>query len=101
MLNVSRSQVGNGDWANWVDAHIPGFTHVNHRKDEVPILPGRFLGYAHPNGEKHIYNSETNWVACSGHDNTDGQCTTGQVGNILEGSAGDHAGPYDGIQMGC
>lgn len=73
---------------------------VTSKEDLIPILPGRFLGYAHPNGEQHILDSGA-WVACAGHDNEDSQCTTGDVGNIFEGSIGDHSGPYDGVTMGC
>lgn len=36
-----------------------------------------------------------------GQDNTSDLCTTGDVGNIFEGSESDHDGPYDGVTMGC
>ena len=65
----------------------------------MPILPGRGLGFAHPNGERHII-AAGNWVSCSGHDNTDASCTTGAVSNIFVGSASDHSGPYEGISFG-
>jgi hypothetical protein len=94
---------GNAEFANWIDANVPDFSHINNEKDIVPILPGRFLGFSHSNGEKHIYNSPQNqWVACSGHDNTDPTCTVGQVKNIFVGDTSDHAGPYDGVSFnGC
>ncbi|TFK39673.1 lipase class 3 family protein [Crucibulum laeve] len=97
-IGYGMPRVGNQDFANYVDSHIT-LTHINNREDFVPILPGRFLGYHHPAGEVHI-DSGT-WSSCPGQDNTSSQCTVGDVGNIFEGSTGDHSGPYDGIQMGC
>ncbi|KAH9991165.1 Alpha/Beta hydrolase protein [Russula vinacea] len=29
-------------------------THINHKKDPITIVPGKFLGYEHPDGEIHI-----------------------------------------------
>ncbi|KAK0501700.1 lipase [Armillaria luteobubalina] len=94
-------RVGNQAFANYVDAHV-SVSHVNNnsRKDPVPILPGRFLGFHHPSGEKHITDSNA-WVACPGQDNDNSQCTVGEVRNILVGDTDDHSGPYDGIVIGC
>ncbi|KAJ7291065.1 lipase [Mycena rebaudengoi] len=75
-------------------------THINNKEDLVPILPGRFLGFHHPTGEIHIQDSGA-WDVCPGQDNTNSLCTTGDVSNIFEGESGDHAGPYDGVRMGC
>ncbi|KAJ7102986.1 lipase [Mycena crocata] len=75
-------------------------THINNKEDLVPILPGRFLGFHHPTGEVHIQDSGA-WDACPGQDNTSDLCTTGDVGNILEGDPDDHSGPYDGVTMSC
>lgn len=61
------------------------------RQDLVPILPGRFLGFHHAIGEKHI-QANNSWVACPGIDNTDPQCTTGAVKNLFYGNADDHMG---------
>lgn len=69
------------------------------QQDLVPIVPGRFLGYHHISGEIHIQDNGA-WLACSGQDNTDAKCSTGDVGNILEGSIIDHLGPYNGVWMG-
>ncbi|RDB18455.1 Lipase [Hypsizygus marmoreus] len=98
-IGYGLPRVGNQAFADYVDAHV-AFTHINNRKDVVPILPGRFLGYHHPSGEVHIQESGT-WVSCPGQDNTSGQCIVGHVPNIFEGSIGDHDGPYDGVSMGC
>ncbi|KAG7094312.1 hypothetical protein E1B28_007914 [Marasmius oreades] len=99
MINYASPRVGNPDFANYVDSHVP-ITHITNKKDIVPILPGRFLGYAHPNGELHIKEDNT-WASCPGHDNTDTQCIVGDVPNVLEGTPSDHSGPYGGVQMGC
>ncbi|KAG7094313.1 hypothetical protein E1B28_007915 [Marasmius oreades] len=99
MINYASPRVGNPDFANYVDSHVP-ITHITNKKDIVPILPGRFLGFAHPNGEVHIKEDNT-WASCPGHDNTDKQCIVGDVPNIFVGDPGDHSGPYDGVDMGC
>ncbi|KAJ3576106.1 hypothetical protein NP233_g659 [Leucocoprinus birnbaumii] len=92
-------RVGNQDFANYVDSHID-FTHITNKKDPVPIVPGRFLGYVGASGEVHI--SENNsWLSCPGQDNTSTDCSTGDVPNIFDGSTSDHDGPYNGISMGC
>ncbi|KXN85765.1 Lipase [Leucoagaricus sp. SymC.cos] len=92
-------RVGNQAFADYVDSHI-SFTHINNKKDVVPILPGRFLGYHHASGEIHI-SEDNSWLSCPGQDNTSTQCIVGDVPNIFDGNTGDHAGPYNGITMGC
>jgi prepilin-type processing-associated H-X9-DG protein len=52
---------------------------------------GRFLGFHHPSGEKHIQASGA-WVSCAGQDNTDAQCIVGDVPNIFDGQPNDHIG---------
>ena len=91
---------------------------MNLREDVVPTLPGRFLGFHHPQGEKHIQD-DLSWLDCPGEDNTDKRCTTGDVSNVFEGKVSDHdgkygyfkrthevvlillPGPYDVVTMGC
>jgi hypothetical protein len=59
-------RVGNQDFANWVDSNLSGqVTHINNKKDPIPIVPGRFLGFDHPSGEIHITDSNT-WENCPG-----------------------------------
>jgi len=58
-------QVGNQEFANWVDANIPEVTRVTHQQDIVPILPGRFLGFRHPSGEVHIAENNK-FMKCNG-----------------------------------
>jgi len=98
-IGYGMPRVGNQAFADYVDAHL-SLTHINNKKDFVPILPGRFLGYHHPSGEVHIEESGA-WASCPGQDNTSTSCTVGDVPNIFDGSTGDHSGPYDTVQMGC
>ncbi|KAI9440889.1 lipase class 3 family protein [Lactarius indigo] len=94
-------RVGNQDFANWVDSHLGGqVMHVNNRRDPVPIVPGRFLGFHHVSSEIHITDDGT-WESCPGQDNISGLCIVGDVSYIWLGKKGDHDGPYDGIEMGC
>ncbi|CAE6418297.1 unnamed protein product [Rhizoctonia solani] len=92
-------RVGNQAFADLIDSQIADFSYVTNKKDLVPILPGLFLGYVHPNGEKHIVSAGS-WYACAGQDNTNVDCSTGAVPNIFDGNTGDHAGPYDGVYIG-
>ncbi|PIL27949.1 hypothetical protein GSI_09984 [Ganoderma sinense ZZ0214-1] len=98
-------RVGNQHFADYVDAAVQratlsAVTHINNKKDIVPILPGRFLGFHHPSGEVHIDEAGA-WLACPGEDNPSAKCTVGDVRNIFVGNGTDHDGPYDGIEMGC
>ncbi|KAI0739453.1 lipase [Daedaleopsis nitida] len=99
-VGYGTPRVGNQKFANFVDSLPVSVTHINNKKDIVPILPGRFLGYHHPSGEIHIQDSGA-WFACPGQDNTDDRCIVGDVPNIFEGDPDDHDGPYDGIEIGC
>ncbi|KAK0490188.1 lipase [Armillaria luteobubalina] len=96
VISYGMPRVGNQAFAVYVGAHV-SMSHVNNsRKDPVPILPGRFLGFHHSSGEKHITDSNA-LVASPGQDNDDNQCTVGEVRSILVGDPDDHSGPYDGI----
>jgi Lipase (class 3) len=64
-VTYGTPRVGNADFARFFDAKVSDFTRVNNEKDIVPIVPGRFLGFAHPHGEVHI-TSPGNAVACPG-----------------------------------
>ncbi|KAJ3571303.1 hypothetical protein NP233_g3844 [Leucocoprinus birnbaumii] len=57
-------RVGNQDFADYVDAHLHQ-TRITNKKDLVPIVPGRFLGYHHPSGEVHI-EQDGSWDSCPG-----------------------------------
>ncbi|KAF8882767.1 lipase class 3 family protein [Gymnopilus junonius] len=99
VIGYGMPRVGNENFANYVDAHL-SLTRINNKKDIVPIVPGRFLGYHHPSGEVHIM-ANNQWVSCPGQDNTSDECTVGDVPSIFEGTPNDHHGPYDGVNMGC
>ncbi|CAA7265172.1 unnamed protein product [Cyclocybe aegerita] len=99
MIGYGMPRVGNQNFASYVDGHID-VTHINNKEDFVPTLPGRVLGFHHPQGEKHIQD-DLSWVSCPGDDNTDIRCTAGDVPYFFEGSLNDHDGPYDGVMMGC
>ncbi|KAF8604803.1 alpha/beta-hydrolase [Ceratobasidium sp. AG-I] len=92
-------RIGNKGFADLVDNKIPDLAHINNKKDIVPILPGRLLGFTHTSGEKHIISAGS-WVACAGQDNTDSSCIVGTVPTILNGNADDHVGPYEGVYVG-
>jgi hypothetical protein len=94
-------RVGNPAFAAFVDsaASRTAVTHVNNMKDPVPILPGRFLGYAHPAGEIHI-QAPGQWYACPGEDNTASTCEVGDVSNLFVADESNHDGPYGAVEMG-
>ncbi|KAF8278644.1 alpha/beta-hydrolase [Clavulina sp. PMI_390] len=96
-------RVGNPAFASYVDAHVTNFAHITNKKDVIPTLPPRLLGYAHPSNEKHIVTSgldDGDWYACLGQDNTNVNCSTGAVPTVLMGVKSDHNGPYGIIYMG-
>ncbi|KAI0285654.1 lipase [Russula brevipes] len=100
-VTYGMPRVGNRPFANYVDAALPGnVTHVNNKKDPVPTVPWRFMGFVHPAGEVHIQHSGA-WVACEGQDDPSPLCVVGDEPNLLHGNILDHLGPYDHkIMMG-
>ncbi|KAI0322824.1 lipase [Amylostereum chailletii] len=99
MIGYGLPRVGNQAFADYVDAHQT-VTHVNNKKDPIPIVPGRLLGFHHPSGEVHIQETGE-WDACPGQDNTSKLCIVGDVPNIFEADNDNHNGLYDGVHMGC
>ena len=65
-------RVGNMHFADYVDAQRPAVsvTRINNKKDIVPLLPGRFLGFRHPSGEVHLDEGGA-WLACPGRSSLD------------------------------
>ncbi|KAF8595784.1 lipase [Ceratobasidium sp. AG-I] len=98
-VTYGQPRVGNPEFANWIDLLVDDFSRVTNRNDPVPIVPGRFLGYRHASGEKHI-KSPGVWNACDGQDNTNEKCSTGDVPNLIHGNLIDHLGPYEGTWLG-
>ena len=58
-------RVGNKAWADYVDSANLNVTHINNKKDPIPIVPGKDLGYSHCSGEVHI-TEDNQWMACPG-----------------------------------
>lgn len=108
MVGYGMPRVGNPAFADHVDAMHSAdsvtvtVTRINNKKDPIAIVPGRFLGFAHPAGEVHIQDDSGNsWVSCPGHDNPSHLCSVGDVPNVILSNIFDHLGPYDdGISMG-
>lgn len=108
MVGYGMPRVGNPTFADYVDAMHNAdsvtvtVTHVNNKRDPIAIVPGQFLGFAHPAGEVHIQgHSGNSWVSCPGHDNPSQLCSVGEVPNVIQSNILDHLGPYDdGIFMG-
>ncbi|KAH9485060.1 Lipase [Psilocybe cubensis] len=99
-ITYGTPRVGNPDFAQLIDSKVPNFKRINNEDDIVPIVPGRFLGFAHPHGEVHIL-SPGNAVSCPGDDDaTDPQCQIQSVPNVLVGNILNHLGPYEGINIG-
>ncbi|KAF8633293.1 hypothetical protein AX17_004468 [Amanita inopinata Kibby_2008] len=100
VVSFGTPRVGNPEFAALIDSKIPDFSRVNNERDLIPILPGRFLGFEHPEGEIHII-SPGKAVTCSGDDNgSDPDCTDSVVPSILNGNILNHLGPYEGINIG-
>jgi len=97
IVTFGEPRVGNQAWADYLNGY--SLTRITHDYDPIPIVPGRFLGFVHPDGEIHIEDNNA-WMACAGEDNTDPQCSTGAVPNIFESDIIDHLGPYNGVWMG-
>jgi hypothetical protein len=93
-------RVGNAEFAEFFDSMVFDFTRINNESDLIPIVPGRFLGFLHTQGETHIL-SPGNAVSCPGHDDAnDDQCQIKTVPNVFEGNILNHLGPYEGIYIG-
>ncbi|KAK7690030.1 hypothetical protein QCA50_006674 [Cerrena zonata] len=98
-VTYGTPRVGNPAFATYFDSQVPDFQRVNNEKDPIPIVPGRSLGFQHPQGEIHIV-SPNNAVSCPGNDATSASCTIATVPNILVGNILNHLGPYQGIPIG-
>ncbi|KAF8814002.1 hypothetical protein BYT27DRAFT_7083008, partial [Phlegmacium glaucopus] len=99
MIGYGMPRVGNQAFADYLDANL-NVTHINNKKDLFPIVPPPGLGYHHPSGEVHI-TEDNQWVSCPGQENPSTQCIVGDVPNIFDGDTSNHAGPYDGVTIGC
>ncbi|RDB25189.1 Lipase [Hypsizygus marmoreus] len=120
-VTYGTPRVGNAAFASLLDSRVTNLKRVNNKRgqrqylrtimkkktveqniplDLIPIVPGRFLGFAHGQGEVHILGTR-NAVACSGQDNAvDAQCQIKTVPTIFDGYILDHLGPYEEIYIG-
>ncbi|KAH9959756.1 Alpha/Beta hydrolase protein [Russula dissimulans] len=91
-------RVGNNTWATFFDSQVSfDYLRLNNKRDPVPIVPSRLLGFMHPSGE--IYISQNGSVlVCPGPDNPN--CSNKFVPNVADGDIDDHSGPYNGIFIG-
>ena len=64
-VTFGKPRVGNPAWATYFDFQIANFTRVNNKRDVVPTVPGRRLGFQHPHQEIHI-QEDGRVVACPG-----------------------------------
>ena len=115
-VTFGQPRVGNQAFADYVDHNTP-ITHITNKKDPVPIIPARNLGYVHPSGEIHI--AEGTWSPCpgkhplhlsryglsmyrlkTGQENESKSCSDGAVPNVSDAVEADHDGPYSGIMLG-
>ncbi|KAG2129110.1 Alpha/Beta hydrolase protein [Suillus clintonianus] len=99
-VTYGTPRVGNPAWAALFDSLISDFQRINNKKDIVPIVPGRFMGFSHVQGEVHIVSPGDAYECPGDDDATDALCTIQSVPNVLEGDILDHLGPYQGIYIG-
>ncbi|KAF7299622.1 Lipase-3 domain-containing protein [Mycena chlorophos] len=95
-------RVGDTNFVTFFDSQVPDFKRAHPLLNIVPIVPGRFLGFDHPQGEIHFVSDNNDTVvACPGNDDsTDPQCQIQTVPSILDGDILNHLGPYNGIHLG-
>ena len=95
VVGYGMPRIGNAAFADYVDSSSAlQVTHINNRKDPVPIVPPLFMDYVHPSGEIHIQKAGV-WVVCPGQDNPSPLCIVGDEPNVLDGNILDHIGLYD------
>ncbi|KAN0118544.1 Alpha/Beta hydrolase fold [Russula decolorans] len=99
-VTFGTPRVGNKAWATFFDSQVSNFTRVNNKRDPVPVVPGRLLGFRHVATEIHI-QPDGKAVICPGPDDgVDPQCSDKTVPDIIKGDVDDHSGPYNGILIG-
>ncbi|KAG9036973.1 hypothetical protein FS837_001563 [Tulasnella sp. UAMH 9824] len=97
-VTLGGPRVGNPAFASYLGSF--DLTRITHELDPIPIVPGRGLGFAHPQGEVHQSSADDKWYNCPGSDNTDLRCSTGNVLNIFLSDIVDHLGPYNNLWVG-
>ena len=115
--HVTYTQVGNQDFANYVDApeyfcdsyQQQGGSNSYHAGHVIRLPPsvwwdshwgfwwmGLLSWWVWSRVKTSLYQP-----SCTGQDNPSTQCEVGDVPNIFESDESDHDGPYDGVEMGC
>jgi hypothetical protein len=64
-VTFGTPRVGNVAWATFFDSQVFNFTRINNKRDPVPVVPGRLLGFRHPTTEIHI-QPDGKAVVCPG-----------------------------------
>ncbi|KIK09191.1 hypothetical protein K443DRAFT_127635 [Laccaria amethystina LaAM-08-1] len=101
VVTYGLPRIGNPAFAQLVDSMLPDFRRINRQLDIVPIIPGRFLGYSHPQGQIHLI-SPGNTFACSGDDDaTDSnlKCQIQSVPSVLAKSILNHISLHHDIAI--
>ncbi|KAG8951888.1 hypothetical protein FRC04_005580 [Tulasnella sp. 424] len=78
-VTLGGPRVGNPAFADYLKSF--DLTRITHELDPIPIVPGRGLGFAHPQGEVHQSSADDKWYNCPG--------------DIV-----DHLGPYNDLWVG-
>ena len=54
-ITFGTPRVGNDSWAKFFDSQVEfGLLRLNNKRDPIPILPSRSLGFEHPSEEIYI-----------------------------------------------
>ncbi|KAF7422391.1 hypothetical protein PC9H_010547 [Pleurotus ostreatus] len=95
-VTFGAPRFGNEAFVKFFESKLNQFKRINHKRDVIPIVPGRFLGYMHLKGETHILGNGTT-VGCPGNDNAEDEfCHIKSVPNLTKGNIAHHLGPYPG-----
>ncbi|KAF4590311.1 hypothetical protein EYR40_009298 [Pleurotus pulmonarius] len=95
-ITFGAPRFGNEAFVQFFESKLNQFKRINHKRDVIPIVPGRFLGYMHLKGETHILGNGTT-VGCPGNDNAEDEfCHIKSVPNLTKGNIAHHLGPYPG-----
>ncbi|KAJ7367085.1 hypothetical protein DFH08DRAFT_184923 [Mycena albidolilacea] len=90
------------DFVKFFDSQVTDFKRVNNENDLVPIVPGRFLGFSHLQGEIHIVDDDSKEIVARRETTVLMKTSVGSkiVPGILSGNALHHLGPYNRVFIG-
>uniref|UniRef100_D8PUP1 Fungal lipase-type domain-containing protein n=1 Tax=Schizophyllum commune (strain H4-8 / FGSC 9210) TaxID=578458 RepID=D8PUP1_SCHCM len=106
-ITFGKPRVGNGAWADLMDANADSYARINNMKGRSSIYHGaefaRAEQYEHPTGEIHVVEEDV-WMTCADascrEDEEDAECMIQTVPDASQGELGDNAGPYGGVFIG-